>query len=121
MKADKTAIIGKGADIADNVEIGPYTIVEEGVRIASGCKLAAGVHIYTGTEIGPNCTMHRGAALGNEPQDIAYTGQETFLKIGSGKRNRGAWVNGKPTVSKTVTAGSIPAAPAIFDLMDDAV
>src|SRR5262249_36545546 len=42
-------------------------------------------HAYlTGrTEIGADNVIHPGASLGNEPQDLAYRGAETGLRIGN--------------------------------------
>ena len=34
------------------------------------------------TEIGERNVMHPGAVLGGEPQDLAFAGAETFLRIG---------------------------------------
>jgi len=85
MKIHPTAIVDKGAEIADDVEIGPYAIIEPSVKIGSGVKISANVYIYKNTEIGDGTVIHNGAVLGNVPQDLSYKGEDTFLKIG--KRN----------------------------------
>jgi len=83
MNIHPTAIISPKAIIADNVEIGPYATIGEDVVIGPGCKLHASSHIYAGTVMGADCIVHTGACLGAEPQDLAYKGARSYLKVGS--------------------------------------
>ena len=39
MNIDKTALVDSGAKIGENVEIGPYSIVEENVEIGAGTEI----------------------------------------------------------------------------------
>ena len=82
MSIHPTAIIGKKAEIAAEVEIGPFTIIEDDVNIAPGVKIGSSVYIFSGTEIGENTQIHIGAVLGHEPQDITFENKSSFLKIG---------------------------------------
>jgi len=82
MKTHPTAIVSKGAKIADDVEIGPYSIVDDGVTIGSGSVIQEHACVRRGTTIGKDCKIHMGAVLGDEPQDIAYKGEESYLTIG---------------------------------------
>jgi UDP-N-acetylglucosamine acyltransferase len=79
-----TAIVDPQADIHPTVSLGPHVVIEGAVRIAAGCKLGPGAFILGNTEIGANCVIHAHAVLGDLPQDKAYTGETSFLKIGSG-------------------------------------
>jgi len=81
-KIHPTAIISKRAEIAENVEIGPYSIVNEDVTIESGTKIHSHVLVEPGTQIGKNCQIYQGAVLGGEPQDLKFEGEKTNLKIG---------------------------------------
>ena len=83
MNVHPTAVISPKAQIAADVDIGPYSTVEADVAIGRGCKFYAGSHICSGTTLGPNCIVHIGACLGGEPQDLAYKGARSYLKIGS--------------------------------------
>ncbi len=83
MKAHSTAIISPQAHIADDVVIGPYTVVEEGVVIGQGCRIASNAYICAHTSIGARCTIHMGACLGGEPQDLVYKGERTALIVGN--------------------------------------
>jgi len=58
-----TAEIHPEADIGDNVEFGPFVVVESGARIGSGCVLHAGVVIGKGACLGSECSLHPGVVL----------------------------------------------------------
>lgn len=82
MKIHPTAIVDKRAEVDPSVEIGPYAIVEDGVKIDKKAKIYAHAYICNGTEIGEGTEVHMGAVLGHLPQDIAFLGKKTYLKIG---------------------------------------
>jgi len=85
MKAHHTAIVSKKAKIDADVEIGPYAIIEDDVEIARDVKIYARAYICSGTAIGEGTQVHMGVILGHDPQDFAYNGEKTYLRIG--KRN----------------------------------
>jgi UDP-N-acetylglucosamine acyltransferase len=82
MSIHKTANIGEKVDIDPSAEIGPGVNIEGPARIGAGARIMANVCIFRGTEIGENTAVHPGAVIGNEPQDIAYKGGESFTRIG---------------------------------------
>jgi UDP-N-acetylglucosamine acyltransferase len=67
-----TALVSPGAAIAAGVEIGPFAIVEDGVRIGHGCRIAAHAQILRGVDMGPDNTVDRGAVIGGEPQSLGF-------------------------------------------------
>ena len=77
-----TAIVHKNAEIDGGVDIGPYCIIENNVKIKKGTKLIGHVVIQGETEIGENCTISPFASIGGPPQDITYRGEDTTLTIG---------------------------------------
>ena len=77
-----TAIIADSAAIADDVEIGPYTIIGEHVEIGSGTKIEGHVVIKGPTTIGKDNHIYQFASLGDAPQDKGYAGEPTRLVIG---------------------------------------
>jgi UDP-N-acetylglucosamine acyltransferase len=83
MSIHPTAIIGKNVSVGKNTEIGPYVVIEEGVRIGSGNKILARAYICIGTTLGDDNEIHMGAIIGNSPQDIAYKGAPTKTEIGN--------------------------------------
>lgn len=83
MKIHPTAIIDKSAEIAENVEIGPYVIIEPFVKIGKGTKIASHSVIKKWVKLGENNIIHSGAVLGDEPQDIKYKNEESYVIIGN--------------------------------------
>ncbi len=78
-----TAIIEKGAEIADDAAIGPYCVIGAHVVIGSGTRLISHVSVDGRTTIGSSCTIHPFASLGGPPQDITYKDEETVCLIGN--------------------------------------
>ncbi|MBD3267329.1 acyl-ACP--UDP-N-acetylglucosamine O-acyltransferase [bacterium] len=77
-----TSVIHPGAEIAENVEIGPYAVIGENVKIGEQSKIDAHAVIEGWTTIGRNCRIGVGAVIGGEPQDLKYRGEETYVRIG---------------------------------------
>ncbi|MHC4777713.1 MAG: acyl-ACP--UDP-N-acetylglucosamine O-acyltransferase [Planctomycetota bacterium] len=82
MPIHPTAQVHPGAQIGDDVEIGPNVVVEEHVAIGARTRVMANAFLTGWTRIGWDNVIHIGAVLGHEPQDLAYDGSETYLRIG---------------------------------------
>ncbi|MDA8099646.1 MAG: acyl-ACP--UDP-N-acetylglucosamine O-acyltransferase [Nitrospiraceae bacterium] len=82
MSIHPTAVIHPRARIAEDVEIGPYTIVGEHVTIGRGTKIASHVVIEGWTTIGERNHIFPFSSVGTPPQDIGYRNEETYLLIG---------------------------------------
>jgi len=100
-----TAIIDSGADIADDVKIGPYSIISAKVRIDSASRIGSHVVINGPTHIGKNNEIYQFASIGEDPQDKKYAGEDTELIIGDNNvirefttLNRGTVQGGNKTV-----------------------
>jgi len=78
----QTATVDPKAEIGEGVEIGPYSVIEEGVSIGEGTKIGPHVVIREGTEIGKGCHVFQFASIGEAPQFSGYRGEKTFLRIG---------------------------------------
>ncbi len=76
------AIIDPSAQIADDVEIGPWTLIGPDVVIESGCKIASHVVIKGPTRIGKNNQIFQFASIGEDCQDKKYADEPTQLIIG---------------------------------------
>ena len=83
MAIHRTALIDSKAEVGDDNEIGPYTIIEGNVKI--GNRNIIGPHtIITGyTSIGNDNVIHGHVYIGNLPQDVAYKGGESYVRIGN--------------------------------------
>ncbi|MGD0336219.1 MAG: acyl-ACP--UDP-N-acetylglucosamine O-acyltransferase [Candidatus Omnitrophota bacterium] len=84
MQIDKTAIVSKKAKLAQDLEVGPYSIITEEVVIGEGTKIGSHCVIEGNTAIGRNCEIFTGAVIGSRPQDLKYRGEKVYLQIGDG-------------------------------------
>jgi UDP-N-acetylglucosamine acyltransferase len=77
-----TAIVHPGARLADDVEVGAWSIIGEHVEIGAGTWIGPHVVITGHTRIGANNRIFQFNSLGEAPQDIKYAGEPTRLEIG---------------------------------------
>jgi UDP-N-acetylglucosamine acyltransferase len=77
-----TAIVDPRAQLADDVEIGPFCTVGSNVSIAAGSRLISHVVIDGGTTVGRRNTFYPFASIGLAPQDKKYADEPTRLVIG---------------------------------------
>ena len=82
MKIHPTAIVSSKAKLADDIEVGPYSIIEDNVQIDKGSKIGISCVVQGNTTIGKNCRIFTGAVVGSAPQDLKYKGEASSLKIG---------------------------------------
>ena len=61
-----TVIIGKRCRIGRNVYIGPYVTICDDVKIGSGTRIYAGVHILCTASIGKNVVLKSGCVIGGD-------------------------------------------------------
>ncbi len=82
MAIHPTAIIDPSVELAEDVEVGPYTVIGPKVQVGPGTVIGPHVFIYKNTRIGRECVIWNGAALGGDSQDLKFKGQVTYLEIG---------------------------------------
>lgn len=84
MKIHPTAIIHKSAKLADNVEVGPYTVINGNTSIGKGTKIGAACQIGPLTKIGEDNEIFGGAIIGSVSQDLKSKDPQVFLEVGDG-------------------------------------
>jgi UDP-N-acetylglucosamine acyltransferase len=72
-KIHHTAIISEKAELAEDVEVGPYAVIEDHAEIGPGCVIQAHAIISGRVKMGRDCTIGYGAVIGSPPQDYAWT------------------------------------------------
>jgi len=77
-----TALVDPKAELADDVEVGPFTIVDAKVRIDAGTRIGPHAVITGRTTIGKNNHIFQFTSIGEQPQDKKYAGEDTELIIG---------------------------------------
>ncbi len=77
-----TAIISDSASIADDVQVGAYSIIGDNVVIGSGTRIDSHVVVNGPTTIGKDNHIYQFASIGDDPQDKKYADEPTTLTIG---------------------------------------
>jgi UDP-N-acetylglucosamine acyltransferase len=77
-----TALVDPGAELAEDVEIGPYCVIGPKARIGAGTVLGSHVVIDGRTTVGRRNRFAPFCAIGGAPQDKKYGGEDTELVIG---------------------------------------
>jgi UDP-N-acetylglucosamine acyltransferase len=75
-------VIDPAAVLGEDVEIGPYCVVEAGVRVGAHTALRAHVTLMGDTTLGEGNVVYPGAVLGAPPQDLKHGDARTRLVVG---------------------------------------
>jgi acyl-[acyl-carrier-protein]--UDP-N-acetylglucosamine O-acyltransferase len=84
----KTAIVDSKAKVSSSAQIGAFSIIGPDVEIGDNTKVHSQVNISGNTKIGKNNQIYPFAAIGNDPQDLKYKGEQTKLVIGNNNKIR---------------------------------
>lgn len=76
------AFVDPAAELAEDVEVGPFCYVQGDVKIGARTRLDSHATIKSGTTLGADNFVGQGAVLGGDPQDRKYHGESSFLRIG---------------------------------------
>ena len=82
MQIHPQAIVHPGAQLADDVTVGPFCVIGEHVTIKKGTRLLSHVAIDGRTEIGERCELHPFVSIGGPPQHLGYKGEPTKVVVG---------------------------------------
>lgn len=77
-----TAIVHPNAKLAEDVEVGAYSIIGEHVEIGADTRIGPHVVINGHTRIGQHNRIFQFCSLGEIPQDKKYADEPTRLEIG---------------------------------------
>jgi len=79
---DPRAVVSPQAELAADVEVGPFSVIGPHVRIGPGTWIGPHAVINGPTTIGAGNRIFQFASIGDEPQDKKYRGEPTRLEIG---------------------------------------
>lgn len=77
-----TAIVDPSAKVPSSCKVGPYSIIGPGVELGENCELVSHVVIHGPAKIGSHNRFFPFCAVGTDPQDLTFAGQETWLHMG---------------------------------------
>ena len=105
MSIDSSSQIDPGAEIAEDVTIGPWCIIGPDVTIDAGTVIDSHVVIRSNTRIGKNNRFFQFSSIGEDPADKKFEGEDTWLEVGDNNifregvtLHRGAGVGGGRTI-----------------------
>ncbi len=81
-RVDPTATVHPRADLDQGVQVGPGCVIGESVSVGKNTRLDAHVYLTGHTRVGESCRFFPYSAVGTEPQDTGYQGEETRVEIG---------------------------------------
>ena len=100
-----SAVIHPGAELSEDVTVGPFCYVGDKVKLGAGCVLKSHVVIEGPSTFGERNIFYPFANIGLQSQDLKYQGEPTFLEVGhdnvfreSANVNRGTFSTGKTRI-----------------------
>ena len=103
----RTALVDPAADIREGVTVGPYSIIGPRVTVGDRCHIAAHVVLERNVKLGTGVKVGYGTVIGNDPQDLKYRGEDTWVEVGDATVireyctiNRGTTATGKTSVGE---------------------
>lgn len=77
-----TAVVEKGAGLAEGVVIGPFCVVSGQAVIGAGTILANNVTLAGSVSLGAGNRVYPYAVVGGDPQDVRYAGSASRVVVG---------------------------------------
>lgn len=68
-----TAVLGRGVKLGDDVEVGPYAVLEAGARVGARSRIGAHAVVGRGVEMGEDCVLH--------PHVVLYPGARLGSRV----------------------------------------
>jgi UDP-N-acetylglucosamine acyltransferase len=98
-----TARIHPGAAIGPRTRIGEFCVIEDDVAIGAGCLFEPYCYVKRWTTLGDRNEISAGTVLGTDPLDKNFTGERSYLRIGSGNKIREHYTISRGTAPESVT------------------
>lgn len=83
-----TAIVDPDAQLADDVEVGPYCVIGPKVKIGAGTRFVSHVRVEGPSTIGSGNIFYPFGNIGAAPQDLKYKGEDSELIVGDNNKIR---------------------------------
>ena len=80
----RTALVDPTAELGRDVSVGPYAIIGPKVTVGDRTTVSGHAVLERNARIGSGVRIGYGTVIGNDPQDLKYRGEETWVEIGDG-------------------------------------
>lgn len=98
-----TARVHPEACIGPRVRVGEFCVIESDVSIGADCVLEPYVFVKRWTTLAERNVVSAGAALGTDPFDKHFTGERSYLRIGSDNQIREHFTISRGTAPESTT------------------
>ena len=107
-KIHPTAIVHPAAELAEDVEVGPYSLIESDVKIGAGCRIGEHCIVRRYTTMGRGNVLDAFVVLGGLPQDLKFLpATVSYVRIGDQNVFReGVTISRATGEGKVTTVGS---------------
>ena len=75
--------VSKFVKLGNSVKVGPFCNLDGNIIIGDGTELKSHVSITGNTTIGKNNVFYPFSNIGCDPQDLKFSGEDSFLEIGN--------------------------------------
>jgi UDP-N-acetylglucosamine acyltransferase len=83
-KVHPSSVLSKTTVLADDVEIGPFVVIDGEVDLGAGCVVGPFCHFAGSVKVGEGNQFISHCSIGVAPQDLKYKGGPTRVEIGPG-------------------------------------
>lgn len=102
-----TAVIHPKAQLAPDVEVGPYAVIDAQVSLGPGCRVGPHVYLTGHSRLGARNRFYAGCVVGEAPQDVKYKDEATELRMGDNNLVReGATLHRSAKAGEATVIGS---------------
>lgn len=77
-----TALISPKAELGHNVQVGPFSVIEDNVVIGNDSVIGSSTLIAWGARLGKEVKVHHGAVVSTHPQDLKFKGEPSEFHVG---------------------------------------
>jgi UDP-N-acetylglucosamine acyltransferase len=98
-----TARVHPDAIVGAGVRIGEFCVIESDVVIGAGCRFEPYVYIKRWTTLGERNEISAGTVLGTDPLDKNFSGERSYLRIGSDNKIREHYTISRGTAPESAT------------------
>ena len=72
LKIHPSALIDPAAELGTDVSVGPFAVIEAGVKIGGGSTIRGHAQVLTGVTLGEQCEVGHASIIGGAPQDLGF-------------------------------------------------